>query len=143
MTAQRNYETTYILTPETDEAERLSIKERVKAIIEEQFGGSIAKVDDWGRRELAYDIKKQNFGYYVHTRHTSPAECIRELERILRLTDPVIKFLTVRLHDAAVASADSVVLIAPVDAVDAPVAAVDAAVDAVDAVEAADAVAPE
>ena len=103
MTAPRNYETTYILNPEADEAERTSIKGRVKQIIEEQFGGSIAKVDDWGRRELAYDIKKQNFGYYVHTRYAAPANCILELERILRLTDPVIKFLTVRLEEDSVA----------------------------------------
>ncbi len=99
MTAQRNYETTYIVTPEADEAERTTVKERVKSIIEEQFGGNIAKVDDWGRRELAYLIRKQNFGYYVHTRYTAPAECITELERILRITDPVIKFLTIRLED--------------------------------------------
>ena len=99
MTAPRNYETTYILTPEADEAERTTIKDRVKAIIEEQFGGNIAKVDDWGRRELAYEIKKQNFGYYIHTRYAAPADCIAELERILRLTDTVMKFLTVRLED--------------------------------------------
>jgi small subunit ribosomal protein S6 len=103
MTAARNYETTYILTPEAEEAERTTIKGRVKEIIEEQFGGNIVKVDDWGRRELAYDIKKQNFGYYVHTRYVAPANCIVELERILRLTDPVIKFLTIRVDDKTVA----------------------------------------
>lgn len=105
MTAPRNYEITIILTPDADEAERTAVKERVKSIIEEQFGGNIAKVDDWGRRELAYNIKKQNFGYYVHTRFTAPATCITELERILRITDAVMKFLTIRLDDAAVLDA--------------------------------------
>lgn len=130
MTAPRNYEITIILTPEADEAERTVVKERVKSIIEEEFGGSITKVDDWGRRELAYLIQKQNFGYYVHTRFTAPATCITELERILRITDPVIKFLTIRLDDnAASAAAAAAVSDAVSDAANAP--APDAVPDAV------------
>lgn len=101
MPAARQYETTYILHPELDDAERTKVKDRVKAIIEDQFGGEILKVDEWGRRPLAYKIRKEDFGYYVLTRYQSSADTIAELERILRITDPVIKFLTVRLDDDA------------------------------------------
>lgn len=101
MSALRQYETTYILTPELDEGERTKVFDRFKSIIEEQFGGAIVKVDEWGRRPLAYLIQKQNFGYYVHVRYDATGDAIAEMERILRITDPVMKFLTIRLEDGA------------------------------------------
>ncbi|MCA9298663.1 MAG: 30S ribosomal protein S6 [Phycisphaerales bacterium] len=92
------YETTYIVAPDLDPSERAKVDERVKAIITEQFGGEIHRVDDWGRRELAYPIRKVSHGHYTYVRYLAPGECILELERILRILDPVIKFLTVRLE---------------------------------------------
>lgn len=109
--ANRQYETTYILNPELDDSERGKVKDRVKSIIEEQFGGEILKVDEWGRRPLAYKIKKEGFGYYVHTRYQASGDTVAELERIMRLTDAVMKFLTVRLEDDAAVTED-----APADA---------------------------
>lgn len=96
----RQYETTYILMPELDEGERNKVKERFANVIEQQFGGSIVKVDEWGRRPLAYKIKKESSGYYICTRYDAPGDAVAELERILRLADPVMKFLTVRIEDS-------------------------------------------
>ncbi|MCB9506875.1 MAG: 30S ribosomal protein S6 [Myxococcales bacterium] len=99
MPANRQYETTLILNPSLDEAERGKIRDRVVGIITEQFGGEILKTDDWGRRQLAYPIAKEGQGYYLYWRYLAPGECIAELERILRILDAVMKFLTVRLED--------------------------------------------
>lgn len=98
----RQYETTFILMPDLDESERAKVKDRFKHIVEDQFGGSIVKVDEWGRRPLAYKIRKETQGYYVSTRFQAPGTAVAELERILRITDPVMKFLTVRLDDEEV-----------------------------------------
>lgn len=105
MTILREYETTYILAPDIDPAERQRIADRVKAIIEDQFGGTIERVDDWGRRQLAYAIRKLRYGNYVYVRYTATPDTIAELERILRLLDAVLKFLTVALEAGAVSDA--------------------------------------
>jgi len=98
MASLREYETTYILLPDADAAQKAQVAERVKAIIEGQFGGELLRSEEWGRRQLAYPIRKLHHGVYVYTRYTAAAEAIAELERILRLLDPVLKFLTVRLE---------------------------------------------
>jgi small subunit ribosomal protein S6 len=99
MASNRQYETTIILNPSLDESERNKVKERVVGIITEQFGGEILKADDWGRRQLAYPIAKESQGYYLYWRYMAPGNCVAELERILRILDAVVKFLTVRLED--------------------------------------------
>jgi len=101
MAAQRQYETTYILLPDLDESERATVQDRVKEIVEGEFKGEILKVDEWGRRPLAYALRKERFGYYFHVRYRAEGAVVAELERILRLTDPVMKYLTVRLDESA------------------------------------------
>lgn len=105
MTILRDYETTYILTPDVDPAERERIADRIKAVLEGQFGGSILRIDDWGRRPLAYPIRKVRYGNYIYVRYTAAPDAIAELERILRLLDAVLKFLTVALEPGAASDA--------------------------------------
>ncbi len=93
----RQYETTYILDPNLEDAERTKATDRIEAVIA-KFNGTIARVDDWGTRRLAYPIKRQSRGEYIYMRYSAPAETILELERIMRLMVPVMKFLTVRLN---------------------------------------------
>ena len=95
----RQYELTLILAPDLDEAEKTKSLDRVTGIITEQFGGEMRRMDDWGRRKLAYEIRKHSFGDYIYLRFTAPAETIAEVERVMRLMDSIIKFLTVRLED--------------------------------------------
>ncbi|MFT4704016.1 MAG: small subunit ribosomal protein S6 [Bradymonadia bacterium] len=97
--SKREYETTFILQPDVDETTKTEAIKRLTDILTEQFGGEIKRTDEWGRRKLAYLMKKQAYGVYVYIRHSSPAEAIAEMERIARLMDSVIKFLTVRLDD--------------------------------------------
>lgn len=98
MKTPRQYETTYILTPDVDANERQRIADRVQAIIETQFGGTIVRIDDWGRRQLAYAIDKYRYGIYIYIRFDAAPETIAELERVLRLMDAVLKFLTVQIE---------------------------------------------
>lgn len=97
-TILREYELTYISRPDVQPADKAALEERLKTIVETQFGGSVHRVDDWGRRQLAYEINKNRFGIYTYFRFAAQPDAITELERILRLNDTAIKFLTVKLE---------------------------------------------
>ena len=99
MSLIREYETTFILRPDIQQADKARITERVKSIIEEQFGGEVRRIEEWGKRQLAYLMQKQSFGIYVYVRYAARPDAIAEIERILRLNDLVLKFLTVVLED--------------------------------------------
>ncbi len=60
-------------------------------------GGEILKVDLWGRRKLAYEIKKQNKGMYVLLIYKAPPAAIRKLEEFYKVFDPVIKYMVIKL----------------------------------------------
>lgn len=96
MSQLRHYETTYILHPDIDDAVKNTVAERVENIIK-SFDGEIVRVEEWGRRKLAYRVKKQTRGVYVYVRYTATADSVAELERILRLLDSVLKFLTIKV----------------------------------------------
>jgi len=68
---------------------------RVKGLIE-RFEGTIDKVDEWGRRKLAYPIKKLTEGVYTFITFTSPAGAPRDIEDRLRLMENVLRFLVIR-----------------------------------------------
>jgi small subunit ribosomal protein S6 len=88
------YETLYILDPELDEEARNSIIERLKGIVEE--AGEVESIDEWGTRKLAYEINKKNEGYYVKMNFSAGPEVPRELTRIFRITEGVIRHLIVK-----------------------------------------------
>jgi small subunit ribosomal protein S6 len=99
MSLIREYETTFILRPDIQQADKARMTERVKSIIEEQFSGEVRRIEEWGKRQLAYLMQKQSFGIYVYVRYAARPDAIAEIERILRLNDLVLKFLTVVLED--------------------------------------------
>ncbi len=88
------YETVCILHPELSEA-------RVKDVIEgmqktlEQSQASLLQVEEWGLRNLAYDIQKQRRGYYVRLEYDSPPQAVKDFERGLRLSEDTMRFLSV------------------------------------------------
>lgn len=69
--------------------------DKVKALIE-RFGGTIDKIDEWGRRRMAYPIAKQTDGMYTFITYSAPATTPREVESRTRLIENVMRFLTVR-----------------------------------------------
>jgi small subunit ribosomal protein S6 len=92
------YETMFIIHPERGGAVKDYI-ERFKKVVEEQ-GGSIANLEEWGLRDMAYRIEKQGKGYYTLLQYRSEARAVEELERTLRLTDGVLRYLTVRVDES-------------------------------------------
>jgi small subunit ribosomal protein S6 len=69
--------------------------DRLKKVIEGQ-DGTLTHVDEWGLRDLAYRIQKQGKGFYTLLQYRSSARAVEELERNLRLTDGILRYLTVR-----------------------------------------------
>jgi small subunit ribosomal protein S6 len=94
----RRYETIVILKPSLGEAENQAIIDLATGTIE-QFDGSIVKIDKWGLRKTAYPIKKDTQGYYVYLQYAGLPAAVNEIERVFRIDDKVLKYLTVKLQD--------------------------------------------
>ena len=95
----RNYELAYIADPDLDENSLTALEEKVKGWIE-SAGGSVVKVDRWGKRRLAYTIKKRHDGQYVFVQAAMPNEAGAVVERNLRLTEQVLRFMITLQEEA-------------------------------------------
>ncbi|MGQ9647475.1 MAG: 30S ribosomal protein S6 [Thermodesulfobacteriota bacterium] len=94
----RKYETIFVLDPDLEEEQTQSILEKVKGIIT-QANGEILKVEDWGKRKLAYEVKKKSKGHYLLIHFSGMPALLSELERNFRVMDAVMKFQSVRLDE--------------------------------------------
>ena len=94
----RIYEELFIAKPDAPDEEVDAFIEQMKTIVS-NAGGTVDKVDKWGKRKLAYRVDKYREGAYVLFQFTSEAETVKEFERRLRVSDLVIKFLTVRIDE--------------------------------------------
>jgi small subunit ribosomal protein S6 len=92
----REYETTYILRPNTANDGVAEVNTRVRGIIE-GMGGKIIKVDNWGKRRLAYEVSKERKGIYLYWLYLAKPGVVEEIERNLRMLDGVIRYLTVKV----------------------------------------------
>lgn len=90
----RKYETIFIAHPNLDEEAVNKLIERFKGVIV-NGGGTVEDVDIWGKRRLAYEIEKVNEGTYVLMHFESESELPKELSRIYRITDGVIRHMIV------------------------------------------------
>ena len=94
----REYELVYILQPGVDDNAINALSERVGQIVEDQ-GGEVLSSEPWGRRQLAYPIANHFEGYYMlHRLDMDPAKT-DELDRILRFTDDVIRYMVMRADE--------------------------------------------
>jgi len=105
----RKYETIFILDPDLEEEQTQSVVEKIKGIIT-QTNGEILKVEDWGKRKLAYEVKKKPKGHYFLVHFLGSPALLSELERNFRVMDPVIKFQSVRLDDRQTSSSQGPIL---------------------------------
>lgn len=94
----RQFETLLLLSPELSADSREGIINGLVGIIERD-GGKIEEVDQWGMRDLAYPVHKLMRGFYIRLVYNAPAALVAELERNIRITDGIFKFLTVKLSD--------------------------------------------
>ena len=85
----------YVLQPTLDEEAVKALVERFSTLITEQ-GGQVEKIDQWGKRKLAYPIKDFREGYYVLMNFSADADTPQELERVYKITDDVIRYLIIR-----------------------------------------------
>ncbi len=91
----RHYETLFVLKPTLTEEESKAKFEFIKDVIQNN-GGEIVATEDIGVRKLAYPIDKFERGHYYIIYFKAPAQAVRELERIYRITEDVIRFLTIK-----------------------------------------------
>ncbi len=91
----RSYELVMILRPNLEEEANEALITKFTDIIQKN-GGELVKVDKWGKRRLAYEIKKLNEGYYVVVDFKSEPDVAGELERVLKINDDVVRHIVVR-----------------------------------------------
>ncbi|HGY12158.1 MAG TPA: 30S ribosomal protein S6 [Desulfobacterales bacterium] len=94
----RKYETVFILDPDVKDQARTDLFDRVKNIIAKE-NGMLLDFDEWGNKKLAYEIKKKLRGFYVCITYGGTGHLVKEFERNLRLSDDVLKFMTLLLSD--------------------------------------------
>ena len=94
----RNYQSVLILKPDLDEAQVEESVNKITAILK-KFGGSILKLDKWGKKRLSYRVRKNKFGFYLNIYHTCEPDGVPNLEKEYQLYDLIIKYMVIRLED--------------------------------------------
>ena len=94
----RVYEELFIVRPDATDEEIDPLVEQLRGLIV-NGGGTLDKVDRWGVRKLAYRIQKKSEGYYILLQFSAGPEAVKEIERRLRVSDMVLKHLTVRIDE--------------------------------------------
>ena len=90
-----SYELLYILNNDLADEAKDAVIEKLNAVVTGN-GGTVDNVDKWGTRRLAYPINYKNEGYYVLVNFTAGATLPDELERVMRITDAVVRFMIVK-----------------------------------------------
>ena len=93
------YETIFIMDPDLQEEQTQATVERAKNIIAQAEGAELLKLEDWGVRKLAYQVKKKVNGHYILLHFKGAPALLSELHRNFRVMDAVIKFQSIRLDE--------------------------------------------
>ncbi len=95
----RRYETLFIVDPElTDESLKEVAQKFTDIVLADN--GHIIKYDEWGKRKLAYPVRKREYGFYILLDYCGPSDIVNELERNMRIDERVLKYITVKLSDS-------------------------------------------
>ena len=94
----REYETIFIAHPDTNADGIDQIAGRLRDTIG-RLDGKLVKAENWGKRRLAYPVHKQEKGIYIYLRYIGYSDLVHELERNMRMLEPVIKYITVKLDE--------------------------------------------
>lgn len=97
---KRLYETTFVLDPQLKANDIEDTVRKITTFIT-NHGGEIVKLEEWGKRRLAYEINKKQYGYYVHIRFEAPGQLIHLLEREYKLSEAVLRYLTIKVDKLA------------------------------------------
>lgn len=93
----KKYETLFVLNPDLDDEAIKTNIEKFKGVIEQN--GKVSNVDEWGKRRLAYTINDYTEGFYVLIDFDANPDLPKELDRIFRITDSVLRHLIVNLEE--------------------------------------------
>ena len=102
----RDYEMMIIIDPTVDERNLGTFVDKLLQVVPNE-GGSVAKVDIWGKRRLAYPINKENEGVYTLINFTSEVDFPAELDRVYKITDGVLRSMIVAKEEAVPAKAET------------------------------------
>jgi len=91
------YESIFIINSNLTDEETAGVIKKMQDVVAKQ-GGEMLKFEDWGKKKLAYEVKKQKRGHYAFLQFKGTPAAISELERTYKMTDAVIKFLSVKLE---------------------------------------------
>ncbi|NLK97641.1 30S ribosomal protein S6 [Defluviitalea saccharophila] len=92
------YELAVVFSPNLDEEAKNAALEKVQGYIT-RFGGTVEKVDEWGKRKLAYEIAKVNEGFYYFITFTADASAPAEIESRIRIMDAVLRYMITRIEE--------------------------------------------
>jgi small subunit ribosomal protein S6 len=95
---ERQYELVYILPPDTTEQQVTDLHQQIEAVVS-RMQGTIEKMENWGRRKLAYEIGHHKEGVYVLEVINGSGELMKELDRRLKVMDLVLRHLVVRVDE--------------------------------------------
>ncbi|HMB31513.1 MAG TPA: 30S ribosomal protein S6 [Desulfohalobiaceae bacterium] len=93
----RKYETLLLFSPDLTSDERQEMLDSLTKVVED-YSGQVLTVDDWGTRELAYPVKKHTRGQYIRLEYGASGDTVSEIERKIRISDGILKFMTVQLE---------------------------------------------
>ncbi len=94
----RKYETMYVLRPDLEAEKTQELVQRFNDVVTNQQG-EIEEVSEWGKRRLAYEIEGHREGHYVLMHYSADTDVSKELERLFRISDDVIRYLTTRVDE--------------------------------------------
>ena len=94
----RKYENFFMVQPDLSEDALGAVAGKFRGVVESN-GGTVVSYVPWGKKKLAYPVKKNDYGYYILMKFAAGPELIAELERNMRLDERVLKFITVKLDD--------------------------------------------
>ena len=100
------YESVLIARQDLGASQVNTLVDELKNVISAQ-GGEVVRVDNWGLKNLAYRIKKNRKGHYVLMNISAPASAVAEYERVMRVNEDIIRYMTVRVEDFSDASASN------------------------------------
>lgn len=89
------YELALVVNAKLEDEERAAVVEKAKGYIT-RYNGVITEVEEWGKKKLAYEIQKMREGYYYFIQFDASAECPAEIERRVRIMEPVMRYLCVK-----------------------------------------------
>jgi len=92
------YELVYVIDTALDDDARKVVIDRFNGMIEQE-GGKVLKVDEWGKRRLAYPINYKTEGYYVLVNFESEATLPREIERTMQIAESILRYLIVKVEE--------------------------------------------